>query len=198
MFPSNVQPLHIFESRYREMLEDALHGDRLIALATLEPGYEADYYSRPPIAKNACLGHVAHHERTEQGTYNIVLIGLWRARIEEEILPVRSFRRARVQLVDEQPAEAAVAVTQQLGRDLTARLATSVPAAEKLVNEFSDGNLSLGALTDIMAFHLPFDLKFKLALLAEADALQRAQMLLTHLPPAESPPPSFRPGFSEN
>ncbi|MDH3717054.1 MAG: LON peptidase substrate-binding domain-containing protein [Planctomycetota bacterium] len=201
MFPSNVQPLHIFESRYREMLEDALHGDRLIALATLEPGYEADYYSRPPIAKNVCLGHVAHHERTEQGTYNIVLVGLWRARIQEEILPVRSFRRARVEMVKEQPAEAAAAVTQQLGRDLTARLATSVPATEKLVDEFSQGNLSLGALTDIMAFHLPFDLKFKLTLLSEADALQRAKMLLAqlpHLPPVESAPPSFQPGFSEN
>ena len=48
MFPSNVLPLHIFESRYKEMLEDALRGDQLVAMATLMPGFEHDYYSRPP------------------------------------------------------------------------------------------------------------------------------------------------------
>ena len=34
MFPSNVLPLHIFESRYREMLEDAVQSDQLITMAT--------------------------------------------------------------------------------------------------------------------------------------------------------------------
>ncbi|MHB8866061.1 MAG: LON peptidase substrate-binding domain-containing protein, partial [Pirellulaceae bacterium] len=47
MFPSNVLPLHIFESRYMEMLEDALRGDQLVAMATLTPGFEHDYFSRP-------------------------------------------------------------------------------------------------------------------------------------------------------
>ena len=38
MFPHVVQPLHIFEPRYREMLEDALEHDRLLAMALLQPG----------------------------------------------------------------------------------------------------------------------------------------------------------------
>ena len=50
LYPHVMQPLHIFEDRYREMLEDALAGDRLIAMALLEPGWETDYESRPPIA----------------------------------------------------------------------------------------------------------------------------------------------------
>jgi uncharacterized protein len=56
LYPHVMQPLHIFEERYREMLEDALAGDRLIAMAVLEPGYEHDYDSRPPIGEYACLG----------------------------------------------------------------------------------------------------------------------------------------------
>ena len=39
-FPRNVLPLHIFESRYREMFEHAIEDDQLIAMATLLPGYE--------------------------------------------------------------------------------------------------------------------------------------------------------------
>ncbi len=201
LFPNNVQPLHIFESRYREMLEDAVHGDRLIALATLEPGYEADYYSRPPIARQVCLGLVLDHEKTEEGTYHIVLIGMWRARIEEEILPARSFRRARVQLLDETSGQLASAVAQQLGRDLADRLLASLPAAAKLVRQFHQGQITLGALTDIMAFHLPLDRQFKLQLLAETNVLQRARWLLSNLSSpvrgADQPPEAGR-GFSEN
>ena len=81
MFPHNVLPLHIFESRYREMLEDAVQNDHLITMATLEPGYTSDYYSRPPLSPFVCVGRVAAHERTKKGTYNLVVIGLQRARI---------------------------------------------------------------------------------------------------------------------
>ena len=40
LFPYVLQPLHIFQPRYRELMADALHDDRLIALATLKPGWE--------------------------------------------------------------------------------------------------------------------------------------------------------------
>ena len=56
MFPSNVLPLHIFESRYKEMLEDALRGDQLVAMATSMPGFEHDYHSRPPVCPSICIG----------------------------------------------------------------------------------------------------------------------------------------------
>ena len=37
-FPQVMQPLHIFEPRYRQMTADALAGDRLIALVLLTAG----------------------------------------------------------------------------------------------------------------------------------------------------------------
>ena len=47
MFPHVMQPLHVFEPRYRDLLEDALANDRLIAMAVLEPGWESDYEGQP-------------------------------------------------------------------------------------------------------------------------------------------------------
>ena len=79
MLPSNVLPLHIFESRYWEMLEDAMRGDQLITMATLSSGSGHDYYSRPPVAPVVCIGRGTAHGRTEQGTYNLMLVGLRRA-----------------------------------------------------------------------------------------------------------------------
>src|SRR5215471_1628130 len=97
LYPHVMQPLHIFEERYREMLEDALAGDRLIAMAMLEPGYEEDYDSRPPIAEYACLGKVVAHRRLSDGRYNVLLLGVGRVRIVRELEPLRSFRSAKVE-----------------------------------------------------------------------------------------------------
>ena len=38
LFPHVMQPLHVFEPRYRSLLEDALASDRLITMALLDPG----------------------------------------------------------------------------------------------------------------------------------------------------------------
>src|ERR1041384_3715325 len=75
MFPHVVQPLHIFEPRYREMLEDALASDRLIAMALLAPGWEDDYHGRPALYPTACLGRVTTSHRLEDGRYNLLLEG---------------------------------------------------------------------------------------------------------------------------
>ena len=44
LFPHTVLPLHIFESRYRDLVRDALASDKVMALAQLEPGFEGIRY----------------------------------------------------------------------------------------------------------------------------------------------------------
>src|SRR5215203_3799018 len=99
MFPHVMQPLHIFEPRYREMLNDALDGDGLIAMSVLAPGWEADYEGRPPILPHICLGKVVTHQRLRDGCYNIMLLGSRRGRILSELPAKRSFRQAEIELL---------------------------------------------------------------------------------------------------
>src|SRR5256885_16113186 len=80
LYPHVMQPLHVFEERYREMLEDALAGAQLIAMAVLEPGWEPDYDSRPPVEQYACLGKAGAHHRLKDGRYNGLLPGRNRGR----------------------------------------------------------------------------------------------------------------------
>jgi hypothetical protein len=40
LFPNVFLPLHVFEARYREMVADALQGDRLVGMVLLRPGWE--------------------------------------------------------------------------------------------------------------------------------------------------------------
>src|SRR5262245_21174118 len=81
LFPHVVQPLHIFEHRYCEMLEEALCSDGLVAIVLLEPGWERDYEGRPAIAPVACLGKVLSHERLPGNKHNLLLRGMCRAAI---------------------------------------------------------------------------------------------------------------------
>src|SRR5256885_4062278 len=71
LFPHVLQPLHVFEPRYRQLLTDALDDDRMIALALLRPGWEDDYDKRPPIHPVVCIGKVHNEERFADGRYNL-------------------------------------------------------------------------------------------------------------------------------
>ena len=122
LFPSVFLPLHIFEPRYRRMVEDALAGDRIIGMVLLRRGSQADDDGRPPVYPLGCAGVVTHHERLEDGRFNIVLRGLHKFRILGEE-GGRPYRLARVEALVEAPCEDPDALTQARNR-LEALIAT--------------------------------------------------------------------------
>ena len=81
LFPHAALPLHIFEPRYRDLVRDALAGDKVMALAQLEPGWESQYGERPPLQPMLCAGLIIWHEELPDGRYNILLQGVARARL---------------------------------------------------------------------------------------------------------------------
>ena len=85
LLPRAVQPLHVFEERYRLMTRDALEGSRLIALALLKPGHEKRYHTLDvPIHDVVCVGNILREECLPDGRYNFLLRGVTRARVIEE------------------------------------------------------------------------------------------------------------------
>jgi Lon protease-like protein len=98
LFPGVERPLLIYEPRYREMIADALKGDRIIGTVLLRPGFEADYEGRPPIYGIGCAGAIEDYEELPDGRYAILLRGLTPFRIvsEEQRKP---YRLARVEAV---------------------------------------------------------------------------------------------------
>jgi Lon protease-like protein len=84
LFPNVFLPLHIFEPRYRTMVGDAVEGDRIIGMALLRPGYEADYEGRPPVYEIGCAGVITHSQALADGRYEIVLRGMEKFRITSE------------------------------------------------------------------------------------------------------------------
>jgi Lon protease-like protein len=129
LFPSVFLPLHVFEPRYREMVADALAGDRMIGMVLLRPGWEHDYEGRPPIYPVGTSGLITHVERLPDGRYNIVLRGLERFRVLGED-DARSYRRARIEPLPEAPCRGEdLAFVRRLRVRLEAIVAASVGEA---------------------------------------------------------------------
>ena len=175
LFPQVFLPLHIFEPRYREMIADALGGDRIIGMVLLRPGWEGDYDGRPPVYPIGCAGVITHAERLSDGRYNIVLRGIEKFRIVSEDNS-RSYRIAEVETIREPPAELdrdqltaarrtleALLVPQPTGRGIDPKMPSSM-ADEDLVNA--------------LAQYLELEPVEKQALLERKSLLARCQSLI--------------------
>lgn len=179
MFPHVVQPLHVFEPRYCDLLEDALAGDRTIAMVMLQPGWEQDYDGRPPIAPVACVTKVVGHERLPSGRHNILLRGLRRVAIRQELPATTSYRCAEVEtLEDHYPATGTWrAEAQRRILDLARQLLPDSEALHEQLDDLLSGQGSLGMLTDVFAFTLGFTTSVKQRLLTERNVDLRAEIL---------------------
>jgi len=103
LFPRVRAPLHIFEPRYRQMVEHALASDRRIGMATVHPDHVASIGGDPPLYPVGCAGIISQAQRLPDGRFHIVLDGTWRFRIlDESPRPAeRLYRIARVERLPE-------------------------------------------------------------------------------------------------
>lgn len=204
MFPHVMQALHIFEPRYRALFEEALEDDRLIALGSLAPGWEGSYEGRPPLRPHACLCRIATHQRTDEGTYNVLVLGVRRLRLVRELPPKKLFRVVEAELLDDvDPEDEGGALAAALQRELLEafkRSMPSVPDAHEQLDQLLGSQITLGMLTDIVAYTLDIDVDTKLRLLAECSVVERTRMLLAAIAARGQPGVrrTFPPDFSPN
>lgn len=94
-FPNTLLPLHIFEPRYRAMVAFCIEHGWPLAMVMIQPGYEAQHLGAPPVSEVGCVGDLIHHERLPDGRYHIILRGLSRIAIEEELDEGTPYRLVR-------------------------------------------------------------------------------------------------------
>lgn len=228
LFPHAMQPLHIFEPRYCEMLAEALETDQLIAMATLglsetvelnapeSSDAEPISIGGPPVAKTVCVGKIVSHVELEDERHNLLLVGIKRARITSEVDAGRCFRIAQIDVLDDLYPPSGSSDRSQLRSELVSAFGKVIPATdsvEKGLAELMTGTMGLGPITDIIAHTLPLSVTQKIELLDQADVDARARRLIeflskdgTKLSSIDPQDPSangddrlpFPPGFSLN
>ena len=81
LFPHGGMPLHIFEPRYRQMLEDALEGECMFCIANLLGDDSPD--PERCAAPVGTVGLIRASQESENGTSNLVLQGIFRVFFEK-------------------------------------------------------------------------------------------------------------------
>ncbi len=175
LFPHTALPLHIFEPRYRALIKDCLASDHVMAIGQLEPGWEGDYYGRPPMDTMCCAGLLAWHEELPGGRYNILLQGMVRVRIVGEEAGDTPYRVVRGEVVTDPPYHGP---EEELLRQALLELSSRVPpgAADALLQLAA--KTSGGALADVVAGSVIEDTERRQELLREVDVSSRLRSVL--------------------
>ena len=178
LFPRAQLPLHIFESRYREMVRDVVDGDGHIAI--IQPQIlDAVDDSEPPLYGVGCVGEIVGLEELEDGRFNIVLNGSNRFRLISEVQLDTPYRNADLDVGafdDREPPPLPMtqrAEVEREARRLGDALGLSVDwsAVSRL-----DDEMLVNAIGQVA----PFDVSAKQALL-EAESLEDRADLLVQL-----------------
>jgi Lon protease-like protein len=173
LFPRSQLPLHIFESRYREMVRDAIDGSAQIGM--IQP---LDFEEpNPPLYSVGCVGEIVGVEELEDGRFNIVLLGSNRFRLIREITGETAYRSAEVDVAaldDGDPDPLSLAQRAEVEREAR-RLGDALGLA---VDWEAVARLDDEMLVNAIAQVAPFDTGAKQALLEQEGLEDRADLLV--------------------
>lgn len=182
LFPGALLPLHIFEPRYRELTRSALAGRKLMAIARLQPGFEAQYEARPPVFEVCGVGSIIDSVEHADGRFDITLRGLARTRIVQELPPAQLFREMQLEELFDVPADPSIAAAWQ--RKLVSvwtLLAPHLPEHVRDLRALTRGAETAGDYADRLGAALVGDPDSSQRLLAELDPAERLRLLAEKL-----------------
>src|SRR6478672_10950684 len=187
LLPGTVLPLHIFEPRYRNMVEDALDGDKVFGMIQPfvpqndnrgpQPG-AADV--APDLYKVGCAGYIEKSEKLPDGRFFVQLKGVNRFRFNEELELQRGYRRVKAQY--QEFSDAGAEQNWKCDRaEVLSALASYGKAHGLQVRPEQAEKFSDLELINLLGVSLPFHPAEKQALLEAPGLKEREQMLINLL-----------------
>jgi hypothetical protein len=184
-FPRTILPLHVFEPRYRTLVEDAITGEGLIAVSLLRPGWELNYSGAPAFFEIGTIGRLEETQKMNDGRFNIRLLGMQRVRLGEVVrsVPYRAVRTIRIE--ERGVDEADPRVREEKLNLMASHGCLLRELADADVPSFSlDESVTFEAAVNGVCANLPMDADTRQSLLEENDLThryRRVQALLDDL-----------------
>jgi Lon protease-like protein len=180
LFPHALLPLHIFESRYREMLEHALREQRMFSVALLKP-QRTDWRSPGDFFHVAGVGLIRACVGRGDGTSNLILQGLERVRFigfaQELPFPIAEIEALESESTESVEADALGAKVVELYSKLKTDGRQLPEKVDKYLSRLDDMEM----LADLMAATFITDPQRKQQLLEELSLTQRLRLVIQYL-----------------
>jgi len=171
IFPSMQLPLHIFESRYRDLVSDSLARDRKIGI--IQPKGQGNH---PPLFNIGCLARIHDVEALDDGRYNIILEGVQRFSVINELNVTTSFRQVEAELWDEDEMGEALSLAERASIEIESRRFADSQGYS--VDWAAVSQLDDYSLVNAIAQIAPFDFAAKQALLEARGLSDRADIIV--------------------
>jgi uncharacterized protein len=178
LLPRVELPLNIFEPRYLQMIDDVLKGERVIGM--IQPNEATEGADKnPQLYPIGCAGRLTQFTETGDGRYQVVLTGISRFRLIEEVSADTPYRQCKVDF-----GVFASDLVANLGEDDVDREALLKTLANYLAANSIDADWSgitqapTEALVNGLSLMSPFGVREKQALLEAADLRARAELLV--------------------
>ena len=98
IFPKTTVPLNIFETRYLDMVNDAMKSNKMIGM--IQPKFSINNQDIPTLYNVGCLGKIVSFKETDDGRFLIELKGVTRFRSIKELETVTKYRILHVNYDD--------------------------------------------------------------------------------------------------
>ena len=198
LFPNTMVPLHVFEPRYRQLVEDCLEQDRPLAVWQLDPGRRSEH--GPGIRQVATAGRIVVHHRLPGGRFNVVVEGVERVQLVEELESDELYRTVRSRRHPLAPIDEAAARSRiQALRGIAWQLYEVHPRAARLVEVTLKRTDDLRTISDVLCSVTFDDPRARQVLLEQSDIVARLDRVVESLsntllrdlpePPDELAPP---------
>lgn len=165
LFPGVPLPLHIFEPRYRQMLEDISSGNRLFGLSYFDSS--ASDKEVPPAGHIGCVAEVSEVQSLPDGRSNVLSIGLIRYHVERYIERGDPYLVAEVSFFEDEEEE------DETVSERTREVADNFTRIARAVRILNDERATLPDISDTE----PQRLSFLVAAAMEIDAEVKQEML---------------------
>ena len=174
VMPGAQLPLNIFEPHYINMVEDALAQHRMFAMVQPDPDSGSDGEG---VYRTGCAGRISSFSETDDHRFLLILLGVCRFEIQEELPTMRGYRRVIADwqhfAVDYAPSHLAAAVRNELlGRLRIYMKANGLTVTWNEVEELDDARL-----VNTLVSRLPLDAIDKQALIETGSLTERARLL---------------------
>lgn len=176
LFPRAQLHLNIFEPRYLNMTFDALGAERMVGM--IQPDQSAQTESEVTLYRTGCAGRITTFSETNDGRLLIILTGICRFDIAEEVSMLRGYRRIKPDwkrfAIDMSEDEESEIAPKQLIDNIKPYLDLKKVEADW----DSLGKLPVVALVNFLSTNLPFEPMDKQALIEAMSASDRAKIII--------------------
>jgi Lon protease-like protein len=159
------------------MVIDAVARDRRLVVVKLRPGYEAAYAGKPAVHEVAGAGEIVTCERLPTGRFNILLKGLWRVRLEQEVPADILYRLVVARRLEDVPPVSDVSGALRRVRAGCRRLLHALGRPADLLDEALAESQPPGVVADRVAAAVLPDAALRQELLETLDVAARIERL---------------------